>query len=124
MGAIPDHHIDEDHAHRRIGSGAREVLVADLRLDHGVWPAARVALVAEIGEAMAAQAKAAEDELGLAAERAAAIERFDAPLDFFPLELFFGQLPAARHFSRLAQRARQAGLVEAQEAHHTALLAA
>ena len=52
MRAIAEHHVDQDHADRGIGERARDVLVADLGLDHRVRPAARVLVVAEVDEAV------------------------------------------------------------------------
>ena len=135
MGAVAEHDVHQQNADLGVGERARDVLVAQLRVDHRVRPAARVLVVAQVDEAMAMEAAAAEDELGLAAQRAAARQRrllpsrghagflfcsvrffFRSP--FRPLRAACGR---ARRFSRprkqttdrLAQRARRSSTASA-----------
>src|SRR5204862_5947499 len=48
MGAVTQHHVEEQHADTGIGERARDMLVPEFRLDHRMRPAAGVAIVAEI----------------------------------------------------------------------------
>jgi hypothetical protein len=88
--AIPEHHVEQDHRHLRIGGFLQHPVVAQAQVDHRVGPPAGEHVVAEVDEGVFARLPwildrplrihrrvgphVAEESRSLVAERAAAEE--------------------------------------------------
>ena len=106
-----------------IGERARDVLVAQLRLDHRVRLAARVLVVAQVDEAVArARPVAAEDRAPPPRTACRRSTGLRPAFDLFVLQKLVAESSFRSPLGGLAQRAREARFVRAQEADHAALL--